>query len=293
MRGQKVMLHYKEANMKYKLVCIDMDGTLLDERGEITKENKEALQKLSDKGIRIAITTGRMHKFVKAFSKMIGIEVILITSNGASIALTPEEAPFYNEVMKGDALRQFYTCAKHHDVKIHFTTANGIILDYELPADHIYHGINKGIPKEEQIELVNMKDFEEAFKTYDGQIIKALCIHETDQNTLDNLREELEQFGDYEIVSSWKNNIEVMPKGMSKGNAVKKLAQKLNISLEEVVCMGDSENDLSMLQIAGLAVAMGNAREDIKAAADYVTATNNESGVAKAINKFILTTDND
>jgi hypothetical protein len=90
------------------------------------------------------------------------------------------------------------------------------------------------------------------------------------------------------VVSSYSNNFEVMSKGISKGNAVSILSDMLGIERENVMCIGDSENDLSMIKFAGLGVAMGNAAECIKENADYITDINNEDGVAKAIEKFIL-----
>lgn len=91
-----------------------------------------------------------------------------------------------------------------------------------------------------------------------------------------------------EIVSSWNDNFEVMRNGSTKGDAVRYLANYFGIDKEEVMCIGDSENDLSMIKYAGTGIAMGNASEDIKSVADYVTDTNVNDGVAKAINKFVL-----
>ena len=107
-------------------------------------------------------------------------------------------------------------------------------------------------------------------------------------NDLFKAKEELKKYEDLEVVSSSPSNFEVMNKGTSKGRAVKVLADILNINREEVMCLGDSENDLSMIEFAGLGVAMGNAEEFLKEKADYITDTNENDGVAKAIEKFIL-----
>ena len=98
----------------------------------------------------------------------------------------------------------------------------------------------------------------------------------------------MKKYEDLEVVSSSPNNFEVMNKGTSKGRAVKVLADILNINREEIMCLGDSENDLSMIEFAGLGVAMGNAEEFLKEKADYITDTNENDGVAKAIEKFVL-----
>jgi Cof subfamily protein (haloacid dehalogenase superfamily) len=90
------------------------------------------------------------------------------------------------------------------------------------------------------------------------------------------------------IVSSFSNNIEIMNHGISKGNAVKILAAYYGIKKEEIICFGDAENDISMLEYAGLGIAMGNAEAYVKEKADYVTDTNDNDGVAKAIEKYIF-----
>ncbi|MDU5414364.1 MAG: HAD-IIB family hydrolase, partial [Clostridium perfringens] len=107
-------------------------------------------------------------------------------------------------------------------------------------------------------------------------------------NDLFKAKEELKKYEDLEVVSSSPSNFEVMNKGTSKGRAVKVLADILNINREEIMCLGDSENDLSMIEFAGLGVAMGNAEEFLKEKADYITDTNENDGVAKAIEKFVL-----
>ena len=92
----------------------------------------------------------------------------------------------------------------------------------------------------------------------------------------------------FEVVSSGEDNVEIMKKGSSKGEAVKILAQKLNIKREEIICIGDNENDISMIKFAGLGIAVANGIDELKRQANYVTDTNMNSGVAKAIHKFIL-----
>ncbi|MGL5244586.1 MAG: HAD-IIB family hydrolase, partial [Sarcina sp.] len=91
-----------------------------------------------------------------------------------------------------------------------------------------------------------------------------------------------------EVVSSSLNNFEIMAEGTSKGKAVKALAERLGVKREEIMCIGDSENDLSMIEYAGVGIAMGNALDMLKEKATFVTKSNNEHGVARAIEKFIL-----
>ena len=274
--------------MKYKLVCIDMDGTLLNSKGEVTKENKEALQRAQEKGVHIALTTGRIYQSAKGFNKQIGLNGPIISANGTYIGLPNQAQPFYYKGFTYDEVITFYQCAKKYPVEIHFSTIKGILCDVRVKSTEDYHNtLNNMLPEKERFEIAYVGDFDNAFKVYEGQILKAFCMAEA-KEVLKQLKEELLKLDLYEVSSSWDNNIEIMPKGIDKGYGVCKLAELLNISREEVVCIGDNENDLSMIQYAGLGIAMGNSTPEVLAQADDITLTNDESGVAKAIQKYIL-----
>ena len=274
--------------MKYKLVCIDMDGTLLNSKGEVTKENKEVMKRAQEKGVHIALTTGRIYQSAKGFNKLIGLNGPIISTNGTYIGLPSQQEPFYYKGFTYDEVITFYKCAKKYPVEIHFSTIKGVLCDERIKANEEYHNkLNSMLPEEERFEIAYVGDFDNVFKVYDGQILKAFCMAK-EKDALEQLKQELVQLNLYEVSSSWDNNIEIMPKGIDKGYGVRKLAELLGISREEVICIGDHENDLSMLQYAGIGVAMGNSTPEVLAQADDITLTNDESGVARAIQKYIL-----
>ena len=149
---------------------------------------------------------------------------------------------------------------------------------------------NKLASKEDQIKIDVSNDLTNVLKDYEGDVLKAIAIDTTRKNR-DEMQKAKNEFIDlnkYEVVSSSLYNFEVMKKDTSKGNAVKHLAKMLNISRDEIMCIGDSENDLSMIRYAGIGVAMGNGLDILKNEADFVTDTNVNSGVSKAIKKFAL-----
>lgn len=274
--------------MKYKLICIDMDGTMLDEKGEVTAQNKRALKAAYEKGVNIAITTGRIFQCATLYADLIGVSGPVISSNGAYIGIKGKKEPIYQSIMSKKALYDFYKAAKKYDVITYFFTTWGVVADKAFSKEHPYVILNQSLPQEEHIRLEEVENFEEAFEKYDGTFLKAICIEEKERWKLGKLREELEAYESFEVVTSWENNIEIMSAQTSKGHAVKKLAEYLNIQREQVICIGDSENDLSMIEYAGLGIAMENALPEVKEAAKYITTSNRESGVAKAIEKFIL-----
>ena len=276
--------------MKYKLICTDMDGTLLNNNHEITAENKTALKAAYDKGITIALTTGRIFASAKAYSDLLGFKVPIIASNGAYIRESDNDKCIFSSNFTNSEILEIHDILKRNNLSSIFYTYNAAISEKPLPKNHPYITNNKVLALNNKIQFCIGKDIESAFKKYDGHISKVICI-ENDVNNHKNLfrvKEEIKSLGSFEVVSSGPNNFEIMKKGVSKGRAVKELASILNIDQKEVICFGDNENDLSMITYAGLGVALGNGSDLVKENADYITDTNENSGVAKAIEKFVL-----
>lgn len=273
--------------MSIKLICIDMDGTLLMDQHNISTEDKEAIKYAVNKGIHVAITTGRVYNCAKLYSDLIGLTTPIIASNGAFIGDSNGDE-IYNNPLNIEDAKQFLEIAKKYNLFSYLTANFGIVSLEELPETNIYKVLNKTLRKEEQIKLEVLNNIYDIYKLYDGQILKGVCLEKNDTNKLLIAKKELqEKCPNLEIVSSWHDNFEIMKKGSSKGEAVEYLTKYLNLDKNEVMCIGDSENDLSMIKFAGIGVAMGNAIDKVKEAASFITDSNTNSGVAKAIKKFI------
>lgn len=274
--------------MKIKLICIDMDGTLLENEHNVPEENKKAIKEALDKGIHVAITTGRVYNIAKVYSDLIGLKTPIIASNGAYIGASNGEELYKNSMSKKE-VDDFYNIAKKYSLTSYLAVKSGIVSLKELPKDNMYMKINKDLPEKQQVTLEVFESVDNIFEKYPNDILKGICIEDMDKKKLKKAREELNRLNDnLEIVASWNNNFEVMKKNSSKGFAVKKLGEIMNVSRENIMCIGDSENDLSMIRYAGIGVAMGNAIDYIKGEADYVTDSNVNLGVAKAIRKYAL-----
>ncbi|HHD2752996.1 TPA: Cof-type HAD-IIB family hydrolase [Clostridium perfringens] len=278
--------------MVYKLICIDMDGTLLNNKHEISERNKEAIKRATEKGVKVAVTTGRLFASAKYYASLIGVKTPIISCNGAFVREKDEDKVIYESVLNEEQIGRIYDVIKKYDIQMaYFNTPDTVISEKIVPEEHGYKVMNRMMEEsDEKVKFSEGIDFRESFKTHGEHILKAICI-ENDNNKLDELfkaKEELKKYDDFEVVSSSPNNFEVMNNGTSKGNAVKVLADMLHINREEIICLGDSENDLSMIEFAGLGIAMGNAEEFLKEKADYITDTNENDGVAKAIEKFVL-----
>ena len=272
-----------------KLICIDMDGTLLNSHHNITEENKKAIQEATSKGIKVAITTGRIFCSAKYYSKILGIDTPVIASNGAYIREQNSEDVIYSNSIPSTLLSKVYEIITKYNLKVLFNTANTVISFYDLPETHVYKIMNRELIDKDRVNFFVAKNISEIIDTFKENILKGIVI---EPDNIDGLfaakKEIIETLGDkLHIVSSWSNNFEIMLNSSTKGHGVEMLAKKYGITSDEVMCIGDSENDLSMIKYAGVGVAMGNATDEVKSYATYITATNEDSGVAQAINKYI------
>lgn len=276
---------------KIKLICIDMDGTLLNSKHEVSDENKKAIKKAHDRGVNIALCTGRMFLSAKYYADLIGINTPIIASNGAFIKNGYNDKAIYENPLPKDIAIEIYKIAKKYGLTIQFNSWNVLFMETPASEEHAYVVMNRDLPEEKRVKFIINEKLDEAIQNYEGNILKAGVIEKAaNKDKLWTAKEEIKDiFRDkLHVVSSGDNNFEITVGSVSKGNAAAYLANMLNIPQEEVMCIGDSENDLSMIKYAGIGVAMGNGLDIVKEAADYVTDTNDNIGVAKAIEHFVL-----
>jgi Cof subfamily protein (haloacid dehalogenase superfamily) len=273
-----------------KLICIDMDGTLLNSKHEVSEKNKNALKKAKEMGINIAVTTGRLFCSARYYSDLLGIDTPVIASNGAYIKNKYEDEPILECPIPKDMLIDIYKIIKKHDLIVNSNSWNTFIRDAEIPEGHAYKTMNKDLPEGKKVNFIVNEDFISAINEFEGNLLKVIIVEDENKDKLWRAKEELQSIykDKLHIVSSGTNNFEIMIGNVSKGNAVAYLADSLHIPSEEIMCIGDSENDISMLKFAGLGIAMGNGLQMVKDIADFVTDTNDNDGVAKAIEKFVL-----
>lgn len=272
--------------MDYKLVAIDMDGTLLNSKNEVSERTKMSIEKAKDKGIYIVLATGRILKSALQYSTDLKIGNPIIACNGAIIVNEHEEI-IYKKPLDKNIIESILDLGKQNNIYYHFYD------EYNFYANTLVYDVvnfyNTATAKLKGLELdINIfKEKQEVLTRADLNVLKFMFI-DNDLEKLFKVRKELDDIGTLSTSSSWNNNIEVMGKGVSKGEGLTYLCKELNINPKQVISIGDNENDLSMLEFAGLGVAMGNSKDAIKNISDYITSTNNDDGVAKVIEKFIL-----
>lgn len=271
----------------YKLICIDMDGTLLNSSGIISDRNMEAIKSAHEKGVNVTICTGRVFTSAAYYGHLIGVKVPIIALNGAYIKEKDKDKVVYKSILGKDNCRKILHVLNKYDIYPHFNAPDIVFTQKIIYSSSGYTKMNESLPDNWKINIQVSEDWDSVFEKYGDEIVKCIAVDDNLEK-IKKAKEELSKYEEVEVVSSWYNNFEVMSKGVSKGRAVEVLAGFYNISKDEVMCIGDNENDISMIKYAGLGVAMGNAEEKVKKYADFVTASNDEDGVAVAIEKFIL-----
>lgn len=262
----------------YKLLAVDMDGTLLTDDLELLDSTIDVIQQAAAKGVAITIATGRMHASAKQFAEKLKINVPLITYQGALIQDLDAEKVIYERLIPSDISVKLIEIAEERG--IHFQVYQDDLL-YGAVDNERLQGYAEKTKVAYQVEPDLRKLAVKGFT-------KAIYIGEPDY--LEGMQEELrEQFGESaHITKSTPYFLEVTHPEANKGAALRYLAKTMGIDLSETIGIGDNYNDLELVSVAGLGVAMGNAVDALKNKADYITLTNNEEGVKHVIEKFIL-----
>ena len=269
-----------------RLITLDLDGTLLNSKKELSPENAAALQWAADQGIEIVPTTGRFYGGMPEVIRNLPYLHYAITINGAQVydvrndaGIAKAEIPVEKAVALMSWLDQFpviYDCFM--DNWGWMTRSLQEKADEFAPNEH-YAKMLK--------ELRTPVDELKAFLTERGHDIQKSQFFAKDMDLRARLMEEIPQrFPDLIVSSAVVNNVEINDKNAHKGNAIRQLAQHLGLDMSQVLAFGDGSNDITMLQEAGIGVCMENGLDSVKAVADYITDSCDEDGVAKAIYRF-------
>jgi Cof subfamily protein (haloacid dehalogenase superfamily) len=284
-----------EVNNMAKLIAIDLDGTLLNSKSQISTENLKAIKNAQNAGIEVVIATGRAHFDVQALFKNTGVKTWIIGANGATIH-APDGSLYYSQPIEPelayDILRSLEEDGYYYEVfskECIFTPLNGrellqIEIDRmksanpEVDISSLEEALVKQFSQTGFCFIDSYKDIKNA----SAEVYNILAFSFFEEK----LATGWAKYGNIDaltIVTSAHHNFELEHCEASKGNALRRLSKKLNIPLTSTIAIGDSMNDVSMLKLAGRGVAMGNARQEVKEISDEITLTNDEHGVAKFI----------
>jgi hypothetical protein len=262
----------------YRLIAIDIDDTLLTDDGEITDATREALAEAARRGVTVTLATGRMFASARKIAERIGLNVPIITYQGALVKTPFDGRVLYERSVPADAARQILDYCRKNGLHLQLYTEDEL---YAAEDNDKVRGYAKLSAVPYRIE----PDFG---KLIDRPQSKMLIIDDPDR--LDRIAEELRPvFRDrVHITKSKPHYLEFLHPEATKGHALAALARHIGCTMEQTIAIGDSWNDREMILAAGLGVAMGNAIDALKAIAGFVTKTNNEDGVKHVIDTFIL-----
>lgn len=252
-----------------KLVALDMDGTLLNDEKKITPKTKECLSVLKKKGIPVVIVTGRSFEALKPYKEELGLETPVICYNGSRIVDGKTGGILKDYTLADESCRKIIEFARKED--IHVQGYKDGILYFEKTrseSDHYESHVNL---KGEIINFDSLSPLNMTKMMYVG-------AHGKLQDAMERLEKEIGTITS--IMFSNVEFLEFMRKGVSKGKALHEILSSMRLSPSEVIAFGDGDNDITLIEEAGVGVAMGNASPIIKEAADMVTLSNNEDGIA-------------
>ncbi|HFH6947069.1 TPA: sugar-phosphatase [Streptococcus agalactiae] len=265
-----------------KLVAVDIDGTLLNSKREITPEVAKAVQEAKSKGVKIVIATGR---------PIIGVQDLLeelklneerdyvITFNGGLVQDTATGDDIIKETLTYEDYLDFELLARKLGVHMHAITKEGIYTANRDIGKYTIH----------EVTLVNMPLFYRTPEEMgDKEIIKLMMIDQPDILDAAIAKIPKKVLDNYTIVKSTPFYLEILPKNVNKGTALLHLAEKMGLTVDQTMAIGDEENDRAMLEVVGNPVVMQNGNPELKKIAKYITKSNEESGVAYALREWVI-----
>lgn len=273
--------------MDIQLIAIDMDGTLLDDEKQLSERNRAALSACLDRGIYIVPATGRPAGGVpEAVSSIPGIRYGILT-NGAKV----------EDLKTGKMIAEAQIGWEQAAEILEFLSQFPVAYDPyiagrgKMEARFRNHLDQYGLPAVMQKLVLSTRDEveDEVALVREGRLsVEKINVFTGDRKLREMLWKRLEQIQGLAVTSSLEYNLEINASSATKGNGLRCLAEHLGLKMEQTMAFGDGSNDLSMIQAAGFGVAMGNAMDIVKEQADYVTGSNQEDGVADAIERFVL-----
>lgn len=265
---------------KYRLLVTDMDGTLLDQNKQIPKENFEALQELSEKGIKIVIASGRIFSMLEHYYKEMPFVSYVISSNGASIDDVKNMKTIKQHVINKDMVLRVQKYCKDMDFECNILARSACYFPDVSIRKYRFDQYNE-IALASGLNPMILKNHDSLHELKDE--VEKILIYEKDAIKLELMKRFIDEHTNLSYTISDHNLLDISVKGVSKGHALEELLEHLKLEANKVIVFGDFENDESMFLKESYNIAMENAVESLKKAADFVTKSNQASGIAYAI----------
>ncbi len=270
----------KAKQIPYRAIALDLDGTLTNHEKVVTPKTREALLKAAANGAVIILASGRPTYGIEPVAECLELNKqggYILSYNGGNIVNAKTGEKLFSQFLPDEVIPELYAYAKEHGHALLGYAGNEIIT--EMPDDQY-------VKEESRINKMNIRKVDNLFESLEPHPTKLLMTG--DPTLILKAEEELvEKLGDrMDIFRSAPFFLELVPKGIDKAKSLTRLLTKINLTPADLIAFGDGYNDLSMLKLAGMGVAMENAAPEVRAEADYVTLSNEEDGVAAALTHF-------
>jgi len=274
--------------MEIKLLVVDMDGTLLNSQDEVTPQTIQAFKKIQDIGVTAVVATGRNYVEAQPHAEIVGAHHIMITDNGAMVQDYQQDVIILEKHMQSDLVARVAAITEtNRDVFVQYHTRMGCVVDRQnhpvmkgagWSPNHLADFYHIQIPVDDVASYLKEENLP----------VHKMVMSSSNPQDLDDIAEILKTEKKLSTLRTMVYCLETIPVEIDKGVALRQVCDYLNIPLQATMAIGDSVNDCELLKTAGFSVAMGHAPSYLKELSDAVVGSNDENGVAEAIEKYIL-----
>jgi len=287
----------------YKLAVIDLDGTMLNQYGIITTKTKETIRKAQQCGIEVIIASGRPTDSIKTIAKEIKSEKYFISGNGAIIYDMAKNEIIYENTLKKQKVLDIIKICEENSIYYNIYTEKEIVAKSLQCNVLYYHKENANKAEEDKTHINIVENIYDYILNREEKIVK-ITICDNCQAVFNSIMRKLKEIDEIEVleVSHMSRKMikqgteeipieyfytEISAKNVDKWNSIEFLKEKMNIDTQHIIAIGDNINDKSMIQNAGMGIAMGQSHPAVKEVANHITASNTEDGVAQALEMII------
>lgn len=271
--------------MTYQIIALDLDGTLLTQQKQILPESLTVLAKAKQQGIKVIIVTGRHHVSIKPFYHALELDTPALCCNGTYSYNFQTEQIIEGNALRKDQALQLLNLIRQQQLHCLLYVQDAMIYEQPDETTERWHKWSMQLPEKFRPNIYQVTSYEEAIENSDA-IWKFVTL--APEPELLNFSQVINDNMGLACDISWHNQMDITQQGNSKGNLLKKWAESQGINMQHVIAFGDNFNDLSMLKMAGMGIAMGNSSDDIKAIADLVTTDNNSTAIADIISQYVI-----
>ncbi|MBF4694850.1 Cof-type HAD-IIB family hydrolase [Fusibacter ferrireducens] len=273
---------------KYKMVCLDLDGTLLNSKNKISEQTLSTLREVEKRGIKIVVVTGRAGFDAKRHAEMISKDAYFIGSNGAVSGSVSDDKLIHENPFSGTVLTEILTWANEMNINpVLYSNKKIFVTGFREYLMHLYYAKKMKLDTNRYLSFKSKKKWKMSMWNQSDMKIHKIVFFAIRSKKMNYFESILRKHKKIEMALTGKGCFELTDKGINKSYGIKILSEYFGIDKTEIIAFGDSENDLEMIKYVGCGVAMQNATSQVKAISDRITASNDDEGVSIMLKEML------